>query len=139
MSIKQLILASVLSIVALAATLPAHVSAASQGALTASGHTSATQAAPDALRPTKTTSLSAKDNFPFRSCFTFFNFCNSFNSFVRFNNCFGFFSFGCNSFRSFNRVPFFPFFHRFNSIFNNSNCIRIMRMPNGGMITISVC
>ena len=144
MSITRLLLASVLGVIAMAALLPAaRVSAAAQPTVTTTVHANAAQSGLDALLPAKTAPAYRTDFFPFRSCFTFFRFCSSFNSFNfgfnRFSNCFGFFSFGCNSSNSFNRFPFFPFFNHFNSVFNNASCIRIMRMPGGGTVTVSVC
>ncbi|HTE83560.1 MAG TPA: hypothetical protein VK821_02410 [Dehalococcoidia bacterium] len=163
MSIQRLLLASILSFVALAAMAPvAHVrasadlraaapNAASDLTLTQPGQGRAAQTSTDMVQPASAGQTRALDWFPFNSCFSFSSFCNRslfggcFSFFggcrsMNFSACTSFFNFGCRTFNS----SFFPFFNRLNFNFNFSNstmanCIQIMRMPGGGTITIRVC
>jgi hypothetical protein len=124
MSTKHLLLAALVSIVAFAVI-------GSNAQVRASTLSSPTRPATGTMATNNVTTVSPShsstpDFFPFRSCFTFVFACGGFN-FGCFFNCF--------------RTPFFfPFFNRFvNNVFPNANCIQIMRMPNGGTVTIKVC
>jgi hypothetical protein len=124
MSSKHLLLAALVSIVTFAfigSTMQVRASALSSPA----GQIAGTAPA-NSVTVVGPSHASTPDWFPFRSCFGFFSFCGGFN-------------FGC--FWGCARSPFFfPFFNRFiGNNFPNANCIQIMRMPNGGTITIKVC